>query len=78
MTEKRVSLYCQEGGSDKVYTLWLESRDGGLFTVEAQWGRRGGPMQAGAKTPKPVSRADAEKVYTKTVAEKLAKGYVAQ
>jgi len=72
--EKRISLYCTEGGADKVYVLWLESK-GGLFTVEANWGRRGGSMQAGAKTPKPVSRADAEKVYEKTLAEKRAKGY---
>lgn len=75
MTDKRISLYCTEGGSDKVYVLELEPKDGGLWTVEAQWGRRGGPMQTGTKTPKPVSRADAEKVYAKTMAEKLGKGY---
>lgn len=74
MAEKRVSLYCTEGGSDKVYTLWVEPK-GGLWSVEANWGRRGGAMQAGAKTPKPVSRADAEKVYEKTLSEKRAKGY---
>lgn len=74
MPEKRISLYCTEGGADKVYTLWLEPA-GGAWTVEAQWGRRGGPIQAGAKTPKPVSREDAEKVYEKTLKEKRAKGY---
>ena len=74
MSEKKVSLYNTEGGADKVYTLWLEPATSG-WTVEAQWGRRGGPMQAGAKTPKTVSREDAEKVYEKTLKEKRAKGY---
>ena len=47
--QERVTLYNTEGTSDKVYVVWIEPRDGG-FVVEAQWGRRGGPMQNGAKT----------------------------
>jgi bifunctional non-homologous end joining protein LigD len=75
LTRPRVSLYSTEGGADKVYTIWLEDRGSGLFTVEAQWGRRGGSVQGGPKTPKPVFLQAAEAVYDKTLAEKRAKGY---
>ena len=71
---KLVSLYSTEGGSDKVYTMWIEPQGDG-FLVQAQWGRRGGPMQAGTKTPKPVGLVDAEKVYQKVLKEKQGKGY---
>lgn len=73
-TEKKISLYCTEGSSDKVYTLWIEEKDG-LYMVESQGGRRGGPMQHWTKTPKPVSLEKAEATYEKTLKEKLAKGY---
>lgn len=75
----KITLYCTEGGSDKQYTLWLEedqsSKKIERWTVQAQWGRRGGTVQAGAKTPVPVSKADAMEVYLKTIREKNAKGY---
>lgn len=74
MAKPRISLYNQEGGADKVYSLGIEKK-GDLYTVEAQWGRRGGPQQCGTKTPKPVDLETAEKVYDKTLSEKLAKGY---
>ena len=73
-TEKKVSLYCTEGGSDKVYSIWLQEEKNG-WTVQAQWGPRGGSVQSGTKTPKPVALADAQKVYDKVVKEKKAKGY---
>jgi len=71
----KVTLYCKEGGADKQYTIWMEDRGDGLYSVEAQWGRRGGSVQSGAKTPKPVALDAAEKVYDKTIEEKKAKGY---
>lgn len=70
----RVSLYCTEGGSDKVYTLWIEKK-GDLYTVEAQWGRRGGPQQTGTKTSSSVSLEKARAAYEKVLKEKRAKGY---
>jgi len=70
----RISLYCTEGGSDKVYTLWLEKK-GNLYTVQAQWGRRGGPQQTGAKTSSPVGLEKAKAAYEKVLKEKKAKGY---
>jgi bifunctional non-homologous end joining protein LigD len=71
---QRISLYNREGGSDKVYTLWLE-KSGNLYTVQAQWGRRGGPQQTGAKNSSPVSLEKARVIYEKTLKEKRAKGY---
>ena len=73
--QKEVTLHCTEGTSDKLYQLWLEAQGDG-FMVQAQWGRRGGPMQSGSKTTKPVALAEAEKLYEKTLKDKMAKGYV--
>lgn len=70
----RISLYNREAGSDKVYTLWLEKK-GNLYTVQAQWGRRGGPQQTGAKTSSPVGLEKAKAAYEKVLKEKKAKGY---
>lgn len=69
-----VTLYCTEGGSDKQYTVWLEEKDG-CWIVSAQWGRRGGSVQSGTKTPRPVSREEAEAVYWRVQNEKVRKGY---
>jgi bifunctional non-homologous end joining protein LigD len=73
MNDKRISLYCTEGGSDKVYTLWIEEK-GGLCTVQALGGRRGGSMTPYTKG-KPGSLADVEKTYASVLKEKLGKGY---
>ena len=75
MSRTKVSLYCTEGTSDKVYTIWVEKKDN-LYIVEAQWGRRGGPQQSGTKTPKgPVALDKAEAIYDSVLKEKRAKGY---
>lgn len=72
----KVSLYCKEGGADKQYTMWLqEEKDG--WTVQFQYGPRGGWVKDGTKTPKPVSKAEAEKIYEKKLKEQKAKGYTA-
>jgi bifunctional non-homologous end joining protein LigD len=72
----KVSLYCKEGGADKAYTMWLREEKGG-WTVQFQYGPRGGWVKDGTKTPKPVSQDAAKKVYDKLMAEKKAKGYTA-
>jgi bifunctional non-homologous end joining protein LigD len=73
MSDKRVTLYCTEGGSDKVYTLWIEEK-GGLYTVQALGGKRGG-SQAPYTKGQPGSRAEAEKTYASVLKEKHGKGY---
>jgi bifunctional non-homologous end joining protein LigD len=70
-------LYYREGSSDKVYQAAVESADGG-FRVTFAYGRRGSTLQTGTKTPKPVSREEAEKIATKLVSGKLAKGYTVE
>lgn len=72
--QNKVTLYCRESGSDKVYALWLEEK-GGAWLVQFQFGRRGGTQQTGTKTPEPVTREKAEQVYGKILREKLGKGY---
>lgn len=43
--------------------------------VNFAYGRRGSTLQTGTKTQKPVSREEAEKIASKLIAEKQAKGY---
>ncbi|MCW1886703.1 WGR domain-containing protein [Luteolibacter flavescens] len=68
------TLYYREGGSDKVYQADIEPAGDG-FQVTFAYGRRGATLQTGTKTPKPVSRAEAESIAAKLIASKLAKGY---
>jgi bifunctional non-homologous end joining protein LigD len=70
---KTVTLFFQEGSSDKLYqaTLWEE---GGLYTVEVEWGKRNSPLNRGNKAIK-VTLAVAEKTIEKLLREKTNKGY---
>ena len=70
---KTVRLFFQEGSSDKLYhaTLWEE---GGLYTVEVEWGKRGATLNRGNKALK-VTLAVAEKTIEKLIREKTLKGY---
>jgi len=70
----QTTLYYREGSSDKVYQTSIEPAEGG-FVVNFAYGRRGSTLQTGTKTNKPVSREEAEKIASKLIAEKQAKGY---
>lgn len=71
---KTVALFFQEGSSDKVYNATLVEEADGAFTVQVEWGRRGGPLQKGTKAVR-VPLARAEKELQKVVREKTNKGY---
>ena len=70
----QISLYYQQGGSDKVYSIQMEPRGSG-WCVNFQFGRRNSTLTAGTKTQTPVSEAEARKIFDKLVAEKKGKGY---
>lgn len=70
-----VTLFFQEGGSDKQYAAQLTENADGLFTVTFAYGRRGSTQTPGTKTPAPVPYEKALKLYTALVAGKVAKGY---
>ena len=74
MQSESVSLYFNEGSSDKEYHAQLESHDGG-WTVNFQYGRRGSALRAESKTPQPLPYEEAKKIYDKVIREKLGKGY---
>ena len=65
-----VNMFCQKGGSDKVYHLTLEQVAGG-FVVNYANGRRGSSLQDGTRTPQPVSEADARALFAAIKKEKL-------
>lgn len=67
-------LFFQEGNSDKEYHVQVTQEPAG-FKVDFQYGRRGGTLQTGTKTPQPVDESAARKIYEKIVNEKIAKGY---
>ena len=71
----QVSLYFQQGSSDKEYHAQLENDNNG-YVVNFQYGRRGNALKSGTKTAIPVSLQDAEKIYNKLVQSKIAKGYI--
>jgi bifunctional non-homologous end joining protein LigD len=70
----QTTLYYREGSSDKIYQTAIEPSGNG-FIVTFAYGRRRATLQTGTKTPKPVSREEAERIAGKLVASKLSKGY---
>jgi bifunctional non-homologous end joining protein LigD len=73
MQTEQAVLYFQQGSSDKVYHLQLESV-GDKWTVKAQWGRRGATLQSDVKA-NDVSYEEAKRVYDLVFREKTGKGY---
>ena len=62
-----VSLYYQQGPSDKVYHAHLEAKGNG-WIVNFAFGRRGSTLQTGTKTSEPVAYDKAKTIYDKIVA----------
>lgn len=69
-----IELRYQEGSSDKVYKASVEQAEAG-YVVNFAYGRRGSTMNTGTKTQEPVTLEEAQKVYSKLVKSKTAKGY---
>jgi len=69
-----IELYFQQGSSDKVYHLQLESVEQ-QWSVHAQWGRRGSALQSDAKVSS-VAYEEAKRVYDRIIREKTGKGYL--
>jgi bifunctional non-homologous end joining protein LigD len=73
MQTETIELYFQQGSSDKVYHLQLESVEE-RWSVNAQWGRRGSALQSDTKVSS-VAYEEAKRVYDRIVREKTGKGY---
>jgi bifunctional non-homologous end joining protein LigD len=73
MQSERVELYFQQGGSDKVYHLQLETVQD-KWSVNAQWGRRGSSLQSDVKV-NDATYEEAKRVYDRILREKTGKGY---
>lgn len=70
---KAIYLHCTEGGSDKVYNIFLDDRPNGMGYVHAENGRRGSTLTPQIKTPQPVPYHEAIKEYNKLKNEKINK-----
>lgn len=75
MTVEEISLHFQQGASDKVYHVQIETAGAGGYVVNFQYGRRGSTLQSGTKTTSPVTLQAAQGVFGKLVREKQNKGY---
>jgi hypothetical protein len=75
MKKRICKLHCNTGGSDKVYNISLEPVVGGLYVVNAVYGKRLGNLKEVTKTPYPMSLDDALKVFDNLIITKLNKGY---
>ena len=73
MQTEKVSLYYQQGSSDKVYHLQLETAEGG-WSVNAQWGRRGSSLQSDTKATGSTYE-EAKHIFDRVLREKTGKGY---
>jgi bifunctional non-homologous end joining protein LigD len=73
---QQTSLFFQSGSSDKEYHAEIVPIEAG-YAVNFRYGRRGGTLTCGTKTAAPVELAAAQKLYTKLIADKTSKGYVA-
>ncbi len=73
MQSEKATLYYQQGSSDKVYHLQLETNNG-AWSVNAQWGRRGSTLQSDTKASN-VTYEEAKRVYDRVLREKMGKGY---
>lgn len=74
MSQKQITLYCQQGNSDKVYII-EKVPTGSEFVINFAYGRRGSTLNTGTKTAAPVADAKADQIFDKLKNEKLAKGY---
>jgi len=75
MTTENITLFFQQGSSDKVYKASLEKK-GRKYIVNFAFGRRGSTLKTGTKTQEPLEYEKAKKIYDKLVNSKSAKGYV--
>ncbi|WEK38326.1 MAG: WGR domain-containing protein [Candidatus Pseudobacter hemicellulosilyticus] len=72
---KQTILFFKEGNSDKVYEIDLCAVGNDQYVVNFRYGRRGGNLKEGSKTPVPVSLTAAERIFDSLVSEKMSKGY---
>ncbi|WBM75370.1 WGR domain-containing protein [Saprospira grandis] len=69
-------LHFKQGNSDKVYEVDLCELEAGAFLVNFRYGKTGGPLREGSKTPTPVDETKARSLYNKLLQDKMKKGYL--
>jgi len=74
MKPQNITLYLKDAKSDKAYNVSLE-KSKKLYIVNYAYGKRGGNLKEGTKTPKPVTYDKALAIYEKLIKSKTDKGY---
>lgn len=75
MPIKEASLTYKDETSDKVYEVAIAYLRWGSYRVNFAYGRRGTRLKTGTKTKTPVSLANAEEIFDKSIESKKKKGY---
>jgi cellulose synthase operon protein C len=76
---RTVKLWFREGAADQVYEVDLVDTEAQVpdarFLVNIRYGRRGQVLREGTKTPVPIARAQAEKIFDSVIVSKVNEGY---
>ncbi|ACL58062.1 hypothetical protein [Methylobacterium nodulans] len=76
---RSVRLWLKDGTSDKLYEVDLVENDAlasdHRFLVNVRYGRRGALLREGSKTPAPITREAADRLFDSIVVSKLNGGY---
>jgi cellulose synthase operon protein C len=76
---RTVKLWFREGAADQVYEVDLVDTEAqapdARFLVNIRYGRRGQVLREGTKTPVPIARATAEKIFDSVIVSKVNDGY---
>lgn len=73
--ETKASYWYTEGTSDKEYHVFTVAQEGGLWTTEVEYGRRGAALTHGRKTKEPTTWEKAWGEFEKECTARLKKGY---
>lgn len=71
----QTTLYSVRGTSDQVYEVDLCEIGADRYVVNLRYGRRGSRLRESTKTPRPVSRTEAEQIHQRLVDAKITEGY---
>jgi hypothetical protein len=76
---RTLKLWFRQGPADQVYEVDLVDTEAqapdARFLVNIRYGRRGQVLREGTRTPVPVSRAEAEKIFDSVIVSKVNEGY---
>lgn len=75
LLDQRILVW-RDGSVDRIHEVDLLELSPGRAVVNFRYGKRGGPLRDGSKTPMPVPLEQARALFLREIAAKIEKGYV--